>query len=213
MNQKVSSQVRALLYRPTRGEALPVYRADLTHPVTTAEHGNAVNPARLATGQILPQGGSGGTALGRPKKPRPAVMRWICPRRSGPKWQERMGNCYSDSGKQMTTNACWLVRPEVRAPSDAGVGGHLSVLPSRLALTQSDDGSTHIRSGGPCEGSSRMKGNFHVRFQGGCGRATARAYPALCHTPPPPARKTYEHRHLPNPAPQTPPPPRPRHPG
>ena len=24
-----------------------------------------------------------------------------------------------------------------------------------------------------------MKGNFHVRFLGGCGRATARAYPAV----------------------------------
>ena len=32
--------------------------------------------------------------------------------------------------------------------------------------------------GRPYEGSSRMKGNFHVRFLGGCGRATARAYPA-----------------------------------
>ena len=31
----------------------------------------------------------------------------------------------------------------------------------------------------PYEGSSRMKGNLHVRFLGGRGRATARAYPAV----------------------------------
>jgi hypothetical protein len=30
-----------------------------------------------------------------------------------------------------------------------------------------------------CKGLSRMKGNFHVRFLGGRGRATARAYPAV----------------------------------
>ena len=34
------------------------------------------------------------------------------------------------------------------------------------------------RPGWPYEGTSRMKGNFHVRFFGGRGRATARAYPA-----------------------------------
>jgi len=30
-------------------------------------------PPGFATGQTLPQGGSGGAALGGPKKPRPAV--------------------------------------------------------------------------------------------------------------------------------------------
>ena len=37
-----------------------------------AEHGKAANPVRFATGQTLPQGGSGGAALGGPKKPTPA---------------------------------------------------------------------------------------------------------------------------------------------
>lgn len=100
-------------------------------------------PARPArAGQTLPQGGSGAAALGGPKKPKPAVMRWICPRRSGLNWQERMGNRNSKSGKQMTTGACRLMRPEVRAPSGTTRCGHLSVLPSRLALIRSGGGST-----------------------------------------------------------------------
>ena len=32
--------------RPTRATALPVYRADLNHPVDIAEHGNAANSVR-----------------------------------------------------------------------------------------------------------------------------------------------------------------------
>src|SRR5437773_1170591 len=49
-------------------------------------------PPGFATGQTSPQGGSEGAALGRPKKPRPAVMRWICPRRSGQSRQETLQN-------------------------------------------------------------------------------------------------------------------------
>jgi hypothetical protein len=64
----------------------------------------------FATGQTSPQGGSGGAALGGPKKPRPAVTRRISPRRSGPKWQERMRNRYQ-RGKQMTTGASRLMHP------------------------------------------------------------------------------------------------------
>src|ERR1035437_9092475 len=62
-----------------------------------------------STGQTSPQGGSGGAALGGPKKLRPVVMRRIGPRRSGPKWQERAWNRLHRE-KQMTTNARWLMR-------------------------------------------------------------------------------------------------------
>src|SRR6202142_531533 len=58
-------------------------------------------PPGFATGQALPQGGPGGAALGGPKKPRPAVMRWICPRRSGQSWQENLWNPRKQR-KQMT---------------------------------------------------------------------------------------------------------------
>jgi len=58
-------------------------------------------PPGLATGQTSPQGGSGGAALGGPKKPMPAVMRWIRPRRSGQSWQENLQNP-PERRKQMT---------------------------------------------------------------------------------------------------------------
>src|ERR1039457_830357 len=41
-----SRQARVLLNGPTRTNALPVYRANLNHPVKFAEHGNAASPAR-----------------------------------------------------------------------------------------------------------------------------------------------------------------------
>jgi len=46
LSQKASSQARVLLSDPTRTNALPVYRANLNHPVKFAEHGNAASPAR-----------------------------------------------------------------------------------------------------------------------------------------------------------------------
>ena len=64
LGPKGTQSVRVLLRNPTRTVALPVYRADLNHPVNVTEHGNAANPVRLATGQTSPQGGSGDAALG-----------------------------------------------------------------------------------------------------------------------------------------------------
>ena len=46
LSQKASSQARVLLNGPTRTNVLPVYRANLNHPVKCAEHGNAASPAR-----------------------------------------------------------------------------------------------------------------------------------------------------------------------
>jgi hypothetical protein len=46
LSQKASSQARVLLSGPTRTNPLPVYRANLNHPVKFAEHGNAASPAR-----------------------------------------------------------------------------------------------------------------------------------------------------------------------
>src|ERR1035438_1834024 len=46
LSQKASRQARVLLSGPTRTNALPVYRANLNHPVKFAEHGNAASPAR-----------------------------------------------------------------------------------------------------------------------------------------------------------------------
>ena len=46
LSQKARSQARVLLSGPTRTNALPVYRANLNHPVKFAEHGKAASPAR-----------------------------------------------------------------------------------------------------------------------------------------------------------------------
>jgi hypothetical protein len=46
LDQKVRGEVWVLRHGPTRTHALPVYRADLNHPVNIAEHGNTASPAR-----------------------------------------------------------------------------------------------------------------------------------------------------------------------
>ena len=128
-------------------------------------------PPGLATGQTSPQGGSGGAALGGPKKLRPVVMRRICPRRSGPNWQESMRNRWY-RGKQMTADAGRLMRPgtavqgsTARATTDQYCQAGLN---SRVSLGKAV----------PYEGLSRMKGNFHVRFLAGGGPVTARLHSA-----------------------------------
>jgi hypothetical protein len=79
----------------------------------------------------------------------------------------------------MTTDARRLMRPRAVTSKEHSVvrlrtsmaKGFVLGLPS----FESRVGPCQDR---PYEGSSRMKGNFHVRFLGGCGRVTARAYPA-----------------------------------
>ena len=101
------------------------------------------------------------------------VMRRISPRRSGLNWQENRRNRYQP-GKQMTTDARRLMRPGAVAQRSTASCGHTPVLPSGLT----NRGPVALASDRSYEGLSRMKGNFQVRFLGGRGRATARAYPA-----------------------------------
>jgi hypothetical protein len=105
--------------------------------------------------------------LGGPKKPKPVVMRWIGPRRSGPKWQERMRNRNSKSGKQMTTDASRLMRPEASAPGGTALCGYMSVLPSgftvvrgQLARWPVGQPASSIRWCWPYEGLSRNEGKL-----------------------------------------------------
>ena len=65
LSQKASSQVRVLLNGPTRTKALPVYRANLNHPVNLAEHGNAASPARPRDRADLTARRVRGRSLGR----------------------------------------------------------------------------------------------------------------------------------------------------
>jgi len=79
----------------------------------------------------------------------------------------------------MTTDASRLMRPGAVASMEHSAG-RLPASTAKLPGPGSPwvgqrDGYQH---GCPYEGLSRMRGNSHVRFLGGRGRATARAYPA-----------------------------------
>jgi hypothetical protein len=100
-------------------------------------------------------------------------MYGICPRRSGRKWRESKSN-HSLIGKQMTANASWPMRPTVAVRRSRTASGNWRVPPS--GSRKWGAGQSIFRDW-PYDGSSRMKGNFHVRFQGGCGWATTRTYP------------------------------------
>src|SRR3989442_1605853 len=68
LGQKARSQVRVLYGGPTRTLTLPVYRANLNHPVPFAEHGNAANPARFRDRADLTARRVKGRSLGTTEK-------------------------------------------------------------------------------------------------------------------------------------------------
>ena len=79
----------------------------------------------------------------------------------------------------MTTDACRLMRPGAVASKEHSVVRLLVSMAKGFVLALPGiEPRVGPYQGRPYEGSSRMKGNFHVRFSGGRGRATARAYPA-----------------------------------
>jgi hypothetical protein len=83
-------------------------------------------------------------------------------------------------GKQMTTDACRLMRPGAVASKEHSVKRLPVSIAKSLALAlPSVEQRVGQGYGRPYEGLSRMRGNSHVRFLGGRGRATARAYPAV----------------------------------
>jgi hypothetical protein len=104
------------------------------------------------------------------------VMRRICPRRSGRTWREQRWNRFNRE-KQMMSDANRLVRPGVVAQGSTTQNGCISVSPSGLG---SQRGVARLpaclRAAGPplreapSLGLSRVKGNFHARFLGGCER-------------------------------------------
>jgi hypothetical protein len=73
----------------------------------------------------------------------------------------------------MTADACRLMRP------GAAVQGSTARATTDQYCQAGLNSRVSLGKAVPYEGLSRMKGNFHVRFLGGRGRATARAYPAI----------------------------------
>ena len=79
----------------------------------------------------------------------------------------------------MTTDARRLMRPRAVTSKEHSVVRLLTGMAKGFALAlPSIEPRVGRYQGRPYGGSSRMKGNFHVRFLGGRGRVTARAYPA-----------------------------------
>ena len=68
LSQKARSQVRVLHGGPTRTLILPVYRANLNHPVPFTEHGNAAHPARFRDRADLTARRVEGRSIGRTEK-------------------------------------------------------------------------------------------------------------------------------------------------
>jgi len=68
LGQKARSEVGGLDDKPTRTYALPVYRADLNHPVNIAEHGNAVSPVPVRNRADLTARQVRGNSIGRTEK-------------------------------------------------------------------------------------------------------------------------------------------------
>jgi len=88
LDQKVSNRIRALPIGPMRTNVLPVYRANLNHPVKLAEHGNAASPvpacnragltARRARGRSIgktEEANASGNALDMPTSVRSILAR------------------------------------------------------------------------------------------------------------------------------------------
>src|SRR5258707_12206739 len=76
-----------------------------------------------------PQGRAKGAALRRPKKPRPAVARRICPRRPGVEWQENMWNRL-DPGRANDERRQSLGASRNCRPMERSENGHTRVFPS-----------------------------------------------------------------------------------
>jgi len=125
-----------------------MYKADLNHPVNPAQDGNAVHPARLATGQTLPQGGSGEQNWDNRGSQDRTVTGRIGPRRSGLVGREKtveppqpgrvidkrrpsLGASWSCCSKEHGRIGCSSVSPSCRgdAPSCNGSARKSLALP------------------------------------------------------------------------------------
>src|SRR6266550_9163415 len=105
---------------PDANVAPPVYRVDLTRPVTDLEHGKAVecHPALAVPRQANRKAGQGRRhGEDRRSQGRPVIGR-ICPRRSGLEWQESLWNRLKRE-KQMMSDASRSVRPGAVAQRSA----------------------------------------------------------------------------------------------
>ena len=90
-----------------------MHRADLNHPVSIAEHGNAVGLGPASNRADLTARRVRRDSVGMTEEANASGNAWIGPRGSGLKCPEASGTL--PSGKQMTTDARRLMRPAAEA--------------------------------------------------------------------------------------------------
>jgi len=158
---------------PDADLALPVYRADLNHPVNIAEHGNAVGPARSPDRADLTARRVRGRSIGRTEEAKASGNALDTPTSV---WSE-MARTHEESLPTRTANddrrlpvdASWVLSP----PRSTAHYDRRSVLPSGctdgVRLVRQPAGRPEkLRNGRPYEGLSRMKlcGLFSYVAQG-----------------------------------------------
>ena len=177
MSQKASSQARVLLSGPTRTNALPVYRANLNHPVKFAEHGNAASPARPRDRADLTARRVRGRSIGRTEEAKASGNALDMPTSVWSEMartqEESLAPRKANDDRRLSADASRSGCPRQHDQSD-----RLPVLPSGVKLVGRVNRAGPLGKLGPYEGLSRMKGNFHVRFLEGGGQVTARLHSA-----------------------------------
>ena len=111
MGQKARSLVRVLRRNPPRTTVLPVYRANLNHPVSIAEHGNAVGLGPASNRADLTARRVRRRSLGMTEKAKASGNALDKPTSVGSEMARKPVEPLP-SGKQMTTDARRLMRPE-----------------------------------------------------------------------------------------------------
>ena len=136
-----------------------------------AEHGNAASPARPRYRADLTARRVRGRSIGRTKEAKASGNALDMPTLVWSEMARKQAEPLVSPEKQMTASTCWLMRPGATAHRSGGHCGCLQVSPScsvRFGGTGRRAG--HKISDRSYEDLSRMKGNFHVRFLGECGR-------------------------------------------
>ena len=126
---------------PDANAALPMYRANLNHPVTTAEHGNAVASARRKPGRPYRKAGRVGHSIGMTEKAKASGNALDMPTSVWSEMARKQVEPCLNSEKQMTAGARLLMRLRTNRLQGRSYKGHLPVRLSCSVLLGS--GSDH----------------------------------------------------------------------
>jgi hypothetical protein len=112
---------------------LPVYRADLNHPVNLAEHGNAASPARPRDRADLTARRVRGRSIGMTEEAKASGNALDMPTsvwsEMARKHEESPAPRIANDGRCLSADA-----PRSCCPRQHGYGDHISVVPSEVTL-------------------------------------------------------------------------------